>query len=85
MKNKITEITKITKIKKILTDIQPELDFSKGSNFITEGLIDSFDMITLVTCLDEEFGISIDGVDIIPENFFSVEAIVTLLNKKGVE
>lgn len=73
------------KIIKILTDIQPEFDFTQEVDFIEEGFIDSFDMVTLVTSLDEEFGISIDGVDIVPENFFSVEAIAQLLKKKGVE
>ena len=73
------------KVLKILTDIQPEYDFNRDVNFIEEGVIDSFDMVTLVSCLDEEFGVSIDGVDIIPENFFSVDAIVSLLKKKGVK
>ncbi len=73
------------KVLKILTDIQPEYDFKRDVNFIEEGVIDSFDMVTLVSCLDEEFGVSIDGVDIIPENFFSVDAIVSLLKKKGVK
>jgi acyl carrier protein len=42
-------------------------------------------MINLVTELDEEFGISIDGVDIIPENFSTISAIVLLLNKSGID
>jgi acyl carrier protein len=73
------------KVLKILTDIQPEYDFKQDVNFIEEGMIDSFDMVNLVSVLDEEFGISIDGVDIVPENFFSLEAIVSLLKKKGVQ
>lgn len=72
------------KILKILSEIQPEFDFNQDVNFIEEGMIDSFDMVTLVTTLDEEFGVSIDGADIVPENFFSLKAIVSLLKKKGV-
>jgi len=69
----------------ILTDIRPEFDFKQGNiNFIEEGMLDSFDVIGLVTALDEKFGISIDGVDILPENFSSVENIVNLLKKNGV-
>lgn len=72
------------KIIRQLTEIRPEFDFSNSSNFITEGLLDSFDLVQLVTVLDEEFNISIDGMDILPENFSSVESITEILMKNGV-
>lgn len=78
-------MTTKTKVLRILSKIQPDFDFSQDLNFIEEGMIDSFDMINLVTELDEEFGISIDGVDIIPENFSTISAIVLLLNKSGID
>jgi len=70
-----------TKVLKILSEIRSEFDFSINSNFIEEGMLDSFDIITLVTMLDEEFNISIEGTQIIPENFSSVDSICTLLSK----
>lgn len=73
------------KIIKILTELRPEFDFSENVNFIEEGMLDSFDVVNLVTELDSTFGISIDGVDILPENFSSVEAIEQLLIKNGVK
>jgi len=73
------------KIIKILTEIRPEFDFTENENFIKQGLLDSFDIVSLVTTLDEEFGISIDGLDIIPENFSSIESITALLQKNGVK
>lgn len=72
------------KILTFLTEIRPEFDFSESSNFIEEGMLDSFDIVSLVASLDEEFGISIDGTEILPENFSSVEGIIQLLNKNGV-
>ena len=72
------------KIIEILTELRPEFDFSQNVDFIEEGMLDSFDVVTLVTTLDETFGISIDGVDVLPENFSSVEKIETLLKKNGV-
>lgn len=71
------------KIIKILTEIRPEFDFNEDTNFIEQGMLDSFDVVSLVTSLDEEFGISIDGVDIIPDNFSTVEGIELLLKKNG--
>ena len=70
---------------KILTEIRPEFDFNQSVNFIEDGMLDSFDVVTLVTTLDETFEISIDGVDVLPENFSSVEKIETLLKKNGVK
>ena len=68
---------------KILTDLRPEFDFTQEVNFIEEGMLDSFDVVALVSDLDAKFGISIDGVDILPENFSPVEAIEQLLRKNG--
>lgn len=74
------------KIIKILAELRPEFDFTqKGVDFIEEGMLDSFDLITLVNELDKAFGISIDGVDILPENFCSVDAITNLLIKNGAK
>ncbi|RDY57584.1 acyl carrier protein [Flagellimonas nanhaiensis] len=72
------------KIITFLTEIRPEFDFSESSNFIEEGMLDSFDIVSLVASLDEEFGISIDGTEILPENFSSVDGIIQLLIKNGV-
>ena len=74
------------KIVAILNELRPEFDFSEEDvNFIEEGMLDSFDVVNLVDELDSTFGISIDGVDIIPENFASIEAITNLLIKNGVK
>ena len=73
------------KVKAILSEIRPEFDFNESINFIEQGMIDSFDIVTLVTSLDAEFGISIDGFDIIPDNFSSIDKIVNLLRKDGMK
>ena len=69
----------------ILQEIRPEFDFSQEVNFIEEGMLDSFDVVSLVTTLDESFGISIDGMDITPENFATIDSIQGLLIKNGVK
>lgn len=72
------------KILDFLTEIRPEFDFGTSNNFIEEGMLDSFDIVSLVASLDEEFGISIDGTEILPENFTNVDSIFQLLIKNGV-
>jgi len=73
------------KVISILHDIRPEFDFNVDVNFYEQGMLDSFDVVTLVTTLDEEFDISIDGMDILPQNFSTIDSIVDLLIKNGVK
>jgi len=73
------------KILEVLSSIRPEFDFSTSRDFMADGMLDSFDMITLVSDLDKTFSISIDGTDIIPEHFRNLAAITQLLTKYGVE
>jgi len=72
------------KIIRILAELRPEFDFAKEDvNFIEEGMLDSFDVVSLVDSLDREFGISINGIDIVPENFATVESIAKLVTRNG--
>lgn len=73
------------KIVSILSILRPEFDFSEAANFIDEGMLDSLDVVNLVTDLENVYGISIDGVDILPHNFSSVDSIMNLLIKNGIK
>jgi acyl carrier protein len=72
-------------IEEILKEIRPEFDFTTSEDFIGDGMLDSFDVVTLVSELDKTYGISIDGVDILPEHFQNLAAIRALLEKYGVK
>lgn len=74
------------KIIEILTDLRPEFDFTEdGVNFIEEGMLDSFDLVSLVDELEEQFDIKINGVDVISANFSTVANIEELLKKSGAK
>jgi acyl carrier protein len=68
----------------ILKKIRPEFEFGGADDFFARGMLDSFDLTVLVSALEERFGLSLDGADIVPEHFRSVEAISSLLAKYGV-
>lgn len=68
-------------IVEILKEIRPEFEFEGVENFFEEGMLDSFDLMTLVSTLESRFGVKIDGTDILPENFANVEAIAALLER----
>jgi acyl carrier protein len=65
----------------LLQEIRPEHDFTASRDFLGDGLLDSFDMITLVATLDKTYGISISGMDIVPEHFRNLDSIAALLGK----
>jgi acyl carrier protein len=68
-------------IAKILKEIRPEFDFTQSQNFLADGMLDSFDVVTLVSDLDKAYGISISGLDVVPENFQNIASIQKLLEK----
>lgn len=72
------------KVIELLKDIRPEFDFTESEDFIEDGYLDSFDLVTLVSSLDKTFNIHIDGMDIIAPNFKNIETIENLLKKNGV-
>jgi len=69
----------------ILKNIRPEFEFEGVDDFFVRGVLDSYDLIMLVSGLEEHFGIVIDGADIVPENFRSIEAILLLLARCGAK
>ncbi len=71
----------MNKIQTILQEIRPEFDFSASDDFIRDGMLDSFDIVTLVSELDKAYGISIDGAAILPENFKNLAAIEQMVGK----
>ena len=71
------------RIYEILTGLRPEFDFHNSEDFIMDGMLDSFDIISLITALEENYKILIDALDILPENFCSVEAIANVVRKNG--
>ena len=67
----------------ILKEVRPEYDFRSSKDYVEDGYLDSFDIITIVSMLEEKYHVQIDGLDIIPDNFCTVEAIIGLLKKNG--
>lgn len=65
----------------ILHSVRPEADFAESQDFIHDGLLDSFDLVTLVSELDRAFSISIPGTEILPENFQNLSSISALLRR----
>ena len=71
------------KIRWILFNISEEIKTTDTSeNLLETGIIDSADIFTLVTALEKEFGIFIDGEDVIEKNFLSINNIIAFVKSK---
>lgn len=70
---------------KILGQLKEGVDFSKEKALIDDEILESLDVMELISSLEEAYGIEIGMEEIIPENFNSAEAIWKLVTKlKGV-
>ncbi|MBR2950696.1 MAG: acyl carrier protein [Lachnospiraceae bacterium] len=65
----------------ILTDLHPEVDFELETGLIDNKILDSFDIITIISEIADNFDIAIPAKEIIPENFNSAEALWALIEK----
>ena len=52
------------------------------TSFLDEGVIDSTGILELVKFLEEEFEITVDDEELIPENLDSIDNVVTYLQRK---
>ena len=63
----------------ILNDLHPEGDFETCNTLVDDKIIDSFDIVTIISEVNEEYDVVIPAEEIIPENFNSAEALYELI------
>ena len=66
----------------ILESLRPDVDFENETALVTDEILQSFDIVSLVGEIDSVFDVEITPVDLIPENFNSVGAIWDLIRRK---
>lgn len=65
----------------ILEDIKDDVDFSECKTLIDDHILDSFDILSIISELNDAFDITIPASEIIPANFNSAEAMFALVTK----
>lgn len=65
----------------ILNEVKPGVDFENDTDLIYHGVLDSITMVTLVMELNDAFDIEITPVDIVPENFKTVQTIYDMIQR----
>ena len=65
----------------LLEDIKPTVDFRTCTGLIDDGYLDSFDILSIVSELNDAFGVEISPVDIVPGNFNSADALWNMVER----
>lgn len=69
------------KLLKTLQDLHPDVDFLQAENLIDEGILDSFDIVTIVAEVDIDYDVAIPAEELTPENFHSAKALYALIQR----
>ena len=69
------------KLMELLEDIRPDIDFSKEERLIDDNVLDSFDIITVVSEINDIFDVSVNVADLVPENMNSAKAMWEMINR----
>lgn len=73
------------KLLSILHDVNRNIPDDVQVDLLDNHLIDSFDMVRLVSAIEDGFSIEMDPEDIVPENFRTVHAMLNLLKKYSLK
>lgn len=69
------------KLLEILKGIRPDVDFDNETSLVDDGILDSFDVVSIISELDDAFGVQIRIDELDPENFNSAANIMALIEK----
>lgn len=65
----------------ILQDVEEDVDYKNCTTLIDDRVLDSFDILSIISALNDEFDISIPAKDVIPENFNSAAAMRDMVQR----
>ncbi len=66
----------------ILNELHPDVDFTTATDIVDNRILDSFDIVTLVSEIADVYDVEISAEELIPDNFNSAQAIYHLIQSK---
>lgn len=69
------------KLLDILTDLHPDVDFVSCKTLIDDKILDSFDIVSIISEINSEYDVAIPAEEIKPENFNSAKKIYELVQR----
>lgn len=64
---------------KLLKEVRPDVDFENETELIDDGILDSMDIVSIISCIDDVFGVQIRITELDPENFNSAQDLWNLI------
>ena len=71
----------MNEIIEILSDLHPDINFETAKNLVDNKILDSFDIVSLIAEINDNFDVAISAEEITPENFNSAESIWALVER----
>lgn len=75
------EEEKMDELLELLEDIKEDVDFEHCDTLIDDHIIDSFDILQIISTLNDHYDISIPASEIVPENFNSAKALYAMVER----
>ena len=75
------ETIELDDIIEILQDVEEDVDYEHETKLVDNRILDSFDILSIISALNDEFDVSIPAKDVIPENFNSAAAMRDLIQR----
>lgn len=69
----------------LLNEVKDGVDFANCTTLIDDGILDSFDILQIITTLNDNYDIEIPASEIIPANFNSAESLLKMVNRLKME
>ena len=66
---------------KILTNLHPEVDFETSTDLVDGKIIDSFDIVSIISEINDEYDVVIPAEEIVPDNFNSAQALWNMVER----
>ena len=65
----------------ILEELHPDVDFTTEKALVDDKILDSLDIVSLISEIADRFDVVIPADEIVPENFNSAEALAALIER----
>ncbi|MBQ6320539.1 MAG: acyl carrier protein [Lachnospiraceae bacterium] len=65
----------------LLQDVRDDIDFKTCKSLIDDGILASFDILQIISAINETFDVEIPATSIIPKNFNSIEAMYEMIER----
>ena len=65
----------------VLEDVKEDVDYKSETALVDGRVLDSFDILSLISALNDEFDVSVPAKDIVPDNFNSAQAMLDMVKR----